>query len=232
MTLLDHTSYRIRSNRLRAVRVGIGLSQTQLAAAAGYSSRLIRKAESVGRLSGAAVKDIVQALRERGADVDTDDLLFDDLLTGKRFVECFEEYGECCLDRCGDLLADGFRFHAAGSFCHPLYVANYDKSGLQLWLNRFFSLFQCETNDPMSPRYLIGDHAITARCSLVLIRDGQTSPRIWMNFHFEIRHGLIHRLDSEYDTQAVLEFANPVRRPRSASEVSQSTVFNHSDRPS
>ncbi|WP_182865162.1 helix-turn-helix domain-containing protein [Rhodopirellula sp. JC639] len=213
MTLLDHTSYRIRPNRLRSIRHGIGLSQTQLAAAAGYSSRLIRKAESVGRLSGAAVKDIVQALRERGADVDLDDLLFDELLTAKRFMECFQQYGAACPDHCRDLFADAFTFRSAGNFGHPLFVPDCDIEGLHLWFNRIFSLLHRDSTREMSPRYLVGDHAITARVDLILIRGGQISLRTWMNFHFDIRHGLIHRLEIEYDTQAVLEFALAAEAP-------------------
>ncbi len=225
MTLLDHTSYRIRADRLRTLRAKVGLSQTALAAVAGYSSRLIRKAESVGRLSGAAIEDIVQALRERGADVQTGDLLFDELLTCKRFMESFEKHAAAVLHHCAELLADNFTFRSAGNSCHPLFVAETGKEGFQVWLDRFFGLFTRDPGHPLSPRYLVADHGVTARFDEILIRCGQTSPRIWVNFHFEIRGGLIHRLENQYDTQAMIDFLNDDSLKDSATQLRQ--PFRH-----
>lgn len=67
---------RVNGPRLQALRLQAGLTQEELAALAGYSDRLIRKAESSGLLRVSTIRILAQTLSERGLKVTAEDLTF------------------------------------------------------------------------------------------------------------------------------------------------------------
>ena len=163
MGLLNHASYRIQPNRLRAVRLKAGLTQTELAFAAGYTPRLIRKVESIGRVSGAALKDIVQAICERGVLVAIDDLLFDELGICRRFIECYERFGAEVFDYSSELFSKQFTFSCTGGDGNPLFLHQGNLDDYRVWLQQYFAWFTGPFENQIDPRYLVDGHAITVR---------------------------------------------------------------------
>lgn len=206
MELIDRASYQINPCHLREIRQRVGLSQTKLAALAGYSARLIRKAESTGQLSGATINDLVQALNEEGAQVTVSDLLFNEISTCVRLRQALEQHGREALQYCGELLADDFVYHCAGSPENPLAGTFFGREGFQQWLNAFYGRYQQEPGHKRCPKYFRNDHEVLVCYDEVLTVDGSVSPTIWVNLHISIRQGRIHSILNQYDTEAAFSF--------------------------
>ena len=206
LPLVPHRSYAVNNSRLRELRLRAGVTQRQLAVVAGYTERLIRKAETHGHLSGTTIIDLVGALKSLGVDVQVTDLFAEPIELAKRFMDAFELHTRTVLDHTRELFGETFVFTCAGMPPNPLAGTFEGLAGFQAWLNIFYGLFSRAPGHSLSPRYSCDGQTVLARYYEIVVVKEFTSPPIWVNLHFEIRDGKIIRMDDEYDTEVGSDF--------------------------
>ncbi len=210
-------TFRVNGARLKRYRSCCQLTQIQLAKLAGYTDRVIRKAESGGRLSRPTVEDIVEAISSRGVTISVEDIVCEPAEMAREFLRCYDVFGVAMLDSCADLLSTSFRFDYAGSVdVSPMAGIFEGLSGYQQWLDMLFARVVRPAAQPLHPHFLSDGQQVLARYYDVFLVDGQLSPPIWVNMHFEIDNGLIQQVRSEHDTYLTSWLLSPSaaeRRP-------------------
>ncbi len=204
----DHASLKILGRLLRQERIRLGLTQAELAFKAGYSDRLIRKAEGNGRLNRSSVADIITALVESGSSVCESDLTCDPVAIAREFLECLELFGRSMMAQCEHLLFDPFTFECAGDpETSPVAGVFVGRIEFQRWLDSFHLAFARVSGKKLNPEYLVNaNHVIARYVESDLECEGKRCPPIWVNLFFEIHDGLIHRVRDEFDTFAGARF--------------------------
>lgn len=187
-------------DRLRHFRQTQGLTQGELAYRAGYSERLVRKAEAGGTLSYNALADFAEALSTEERPVSIGDLCVSPLSIAKQFVTAYDNHGVAMLDYCGHLLAKKFVFRCMGNPSSNLYGLWHGREGMQRWLDAFFSIVTRPNYGCLQVSYLESGERVTARYRDRFKAIDGSLHEMWVNLHFTIRAGLIECIDDECDT--------------------------------
>ena len=87
----------VNAVRLREFRLACGWSQAELARRSGYTSRLIRKAESGGSLNYETIADLAETFTSFGTAVRAEEFLLDPVAIVKEFIEAYERTGAGCI---------------------------------------------------------------------------------------------------------------------------------------
>jgi transcriptional regulator with XRE-family HTH domain len=193
--------------RLRDLRTSCGLTQVELARLAGYSERLIRKAESGGSLSLATIADLAEALSSHQRWVSPAELCCSHEALARLFVDSYDEHERLMLDYCRHILADDFVFHFAGEARSRLSGEWLRAAGLQAWLDEFFCLVTRPVRRCLQVSYLTDVNEVTARYSDALVAADQCCHTMWVNLHFTFRGGHIQRIVYQCDTSLVAKLA-------------------------
>ena len=210
---LRRRTHKVCANKLRNLRLHRALTQAELATKAGYSERLIRKAEAGGRLNLATLQDLATVLSTEQEMVDPMDLVVSNVASATRFVEAYDQFGPRMIEHCSDILADDFSFVCRGDKVSRLSGKWKGRDGFQAWLNQFFGMVDRPQKEKLEVRYLEGLDAVTAHfCDTFLVAGKQES--MWVNWHFTFKSGLIAGVVDEYDTLLVLEFEKRVAECR------------------
>ncbi|XZE43073.1 helix-turn-helix domain-containing protein [Pirellulaceae bacterium SH467] len=204
----------------RAARLERGLTQRELANLAGYSERVIRKAEMGGRIRYQLACDIAEALSSPSRPVTLEQLCFSNLAVAKRWMQTFDEHGVNMMQHLGPFLSKDVVFVCEGSKeTFPFNGTWHGLEGHQGWLDAFFGIF--ERVQGISPVYLQGDGIVSARWNELVKIAGVLCPpvRVCLNFHFE--NQLIVRIEDDYNIEAGAEYKerilNELRREDSPS---------------
>lgn len=193
--------------QLRKFRNARGWSQVELARRAGYSDRLIRKAETGGSLEYETAANLAQALSECGGQVSLHSLISDNLAMARHFMDCYDSMGREMIPEVEHSLAEDMVMNVAGDQTNTPFAGQWHgKQGLQQFLDRFFAVFQ-RTPNLLQVEYLVGDNSVTARyVERNCFVNGLLVPPVWVNLHFQFREALICRIDDEFDTGATNQF--------------------------
>ena len=128
----------VNTDLLRELRVQRGWSQKDLAKKAGYSDRLVRKAELGGKLDVETIRDIAEALSTPHETITLDSLIHDNLSIAKRFVQGYDSLGREMLPAIEPYITEDFLFHVAGDPKSAPFVGNWrGKEGFQTFLDLF-----------------------------------------------------------------------------------------------
>ncbi|WP_168565819.1 helix-turn-helix domain-containing protein [Crateriforma spongiae] len=208
--LISGKSYSINRHLLRETRLICGLTQYELAIKAGYSERVIRKAEREGRASGATIETLAETLSEHGASVGVEAFIQNPLMVTQRFMLLFEQHHHRVLEHCGDLFTNDFVFICHGPKGSPVAGEFYGVDGFQVWLNGFFQIFTRATDHQLNPELFPGEDSVVVRYEEVVTAAGLKSPPIWVNLHFKFSGCQIEKLCDEYDTYTGDDFLRKV----------------------
>ncbi|MCA9088142.1 MAG: nuclear transport factor 2 family protein [Planctomycetaceae bacterium] len=200
---MQHNSRYVAVNgrELRAQRLSRGLTQDRLGKLAGYTDRLVRKAEKGGTLDIATVQDLAEALSMTGEPVSCRDLTLDILSIARLWMECFEELQEKMLPKVESFYAPEFELICPGDPGSTPFVGTWrGLEGMQQWLDLFFGFFVREKAEHVE--YFVGENSVVARwmerCSL----QGVPCDPVRINLYFEFRDGRIVRMCDDYDTHS------------------------------
>lgn len=190
---------------LRDLRIKRGLTQLELAKLAGYSERLVRKAEAGGALSLTSIEDLAEALSCKDRRVVASDLCTFPEGIARKFVECYDEHEQRMLDYCGHLLTNDFVFHCAGEASSLVGGQWHGPDGFQAWLDKLFSIVRRPRRKCLKATYMIAQDQVTAHYHDTFTAADESQHVMWVNLHFTIRHGLIERIENEFDTSLALK---------------------------
>ncbi len=196
---------RVCGENIRGLRVMRGLTQTELAKQAGYSERLVRKAEASGALSLSTIEDLAEALSCNERRVVPSDLCSFPEGIARKFVDCYDEHQQLMLDYCAHLLAKNFVFHCAGGAGSSVAGEWRGADGFQAWLDKLFSIARRPQRNCLQATYMTAQDRVTARYDDTFVAADQSQHVMWVNLHFTIRHGLIERIQNEFDTSLALK---------------------------
>ena len=91
---------------IRQIRRRLGWTQTDLAKKAGYSERLISKAEAGKSVAASTLKDICSTFAEAGAEITIDDVAFDPVAKAREFIKGMYIHKADVIDQCQDFISD------------------------------------------------------------------------------------------------------------------------------
>lgn len=196
---------RINGRLFADLRKQLGLTQLDLANRAGYSERVIRKAESGGPLRFDTIRDLSQCLSSPNAVVEPKHLLQSNLELAVQFVHAYDHYGRDALSHCRGLFADDFEFFCPGDTEQVAFAGLWKGAqGMQRFFDNFFSLFTRNVGS-LNPTYFEAEDRVVARYEDQVFFETHAMPPFWVNLHFHFRDGLISRIDDEYDTRLAAE---------------------------
>ena len=170
----------------------------ELAKRSGNSERLIRKAEQGGPLDLSTVRDIAQALSLPSAPVKFGDLVQDTLAIAQLWVRALNEQGRKMVPTVRPFLAPDFIFHCPGNPNTAPFIGTWSGAeGFQAFLDNYFNVFRRIKNE--NTTFTTGTDLVSARWQeMGYVQDLLVGP-VRINMHFHFKHGLITRIDDEYD---------------------------------
>lgn len=184
----------IDARKLRALRVQRGWTQGDLARFAGYSERLIRKAEASGSLSIGTIRDIAEALSTCGRTITVQELTIDLIAIAHQFVQSYDAHGEAMVYRCEHLLAEHFVFCNSSQNFDAMFSGGWNgRYGLQQFTELFFANFERQSNS-LKPTFEYLNSHVSARYFEKLTYRGREVPVV-VNQKFQFNKGLICRID-------------------------------------
>lgn len=193
----------VNTQVLRELRLKRGWSQKELAEKAGYSDRLVRKAEFGGKLDVDTIRNIAEALSTLNEKVTLDFLTNDVLSVAKTFMQFFDERGAGMLPAINHYIAPDFVLHVTSAIeSLPLHGTWDGKQGLCEFLNLFFGTFSRVPNS-LAPRYAVGTDFIVASYTDTLQAPNRPDEMIQVYRHFHFRDGQLSRIDDLYESPVV-----------------------------
>ncbi len=183
---------------LRAKR---GWTQDDLAKAAGYSTRLIRKAERGGSLDANTIRDIAMALSDEQTSVTVEQLTVNCLTIAKEWMNAFELHEVNLVSAIEKYLTDDFVLICPGDKSVAPFIGQWHgAAGLEQWARYYFQVFKRLPATDVS--YAIGENSVIIRFLETCYIQDQLCGPVRVNMHFQFRDGLICRIDDDYDTSA------------------------------
>jgi transcriptional regulator with XRE-family HTH domain len=177
------------------------MTQLQLAKAAGYTERLVRKAEKGGSLDITTIQNLAEAFSQFGAPVKCASLIQDNQTIARIWIEALNEYQSKMSSVIAPYLSDDLIINSpgcpqiapfAGTFCGQV--------GHQKWLDAFFRVFDrvpcCDVE------FSIGADSVVARWMETVTSQGTVCGQFRVSMFFRFRDGLIVGIDHDHDTRA------------------------------
>ncbi len=202
----------INAAELKRLRQFRGWSQRELANKAGYTDRLIRKAESGGSLDQETICNLAEALSIEGDVVSIHSITVGQLSMAKQFIDAYDIYGQTMLQHVESILADNFVFHVPGNPNDAPFIGDwYGKTGLKDFLTTFFGMVS-RNPGTLKAVYTVGHNTVSTRYVDTLFVPNQPPTVLWVNMHFYFDNGLIVRAEDQYDTKTASETKLPVHK--------------------
>ncbi len=181
-------SYLINGEVVRQLRLQNGWTQKEFALKAGYSERLIRKAELGGCLRFSVIEDLAECLSDGNETITFEKLVLNPLRVAKLWTTNFDIHGVNMLEHVKHTMDNELVFRCGGSQkVFPFDGEWHGIEGHQRWLNAFFHEF--ERVPGISVTYSIGDEIVSARWLETVKIKGVLCPPVQINFHFFFRNG-------------------------------------------
>lgn len=189
----------INGRELRQQRLARGWTQLMLAKKAGYSERLVRKAELGGTLDVATIQNLAEALSTPNDIVPAESLTLDIAAIARKWVETFDTFKIDMLSEMAPFFSEDFVFECPGDPQMAPFVGIWvGVVGLQQWLNQFFGFFDKNLN--VEVEYAVGEETVIARWLAICTYQGVECPPVRINMTFRFKDGMISRIVDDYDT--------------------------------
>ena len=190
----------INRRLIRELRVQRGWSQRDLAKRAGYSDRLVRKAELGGTLDIETIRNLAEALSTTDEQITFDTLVHDPLSIAQTFVHGYDQLGREMLPAIEPYITEDFRLFVAGDPNAAPFIGTWNgKEGFQQFLDLFFGIVS-RVPCTLEPVYSVGTDSVIARYTDRLMTPGQPDTVLWVFLHFWFRDGMLYLVEDHYDT--------------------------------
>jgi transcriptional regulator with XRE-family HTH domain len=177
-----------------------GWSQEELSRRSGYSVRLIRKAEAGGTLKVETVQHLCEAFSQSLGCVEVEHLTCTPLKVAQRLVEAYDNYGIDLIGHCEGCFTSDFAYIIHADPARVPYAGRWEGMvGFQQMLNIFFGMFTRKPGS-LKPEYMVGNQRVHARFLDQAIFQGELTPPIIINLHFQFRGMQICQMDNEFDS--------------------------------
>lgn len=207
------TSLAVNGELIRDLRKGLGWTQEQLAQVAGYTPRLIRKAESGQSLHADTIEVLAETLSSDTAPVSPETLVTDIKALARMFAVSYAQDEREIASRIEGIFAPNIVYKMAGDPEIIPFAGEYHGiSGIDQWARAFFDTFTRPIKEIYRPVLYqagtsvlaVGHDAVTApgddqiHYSVTIVR-------------FEFERGKIVLGDNDYDTDGTVELLRRVQ---------------------
>lgn len=213
---MPHNGESERFNRangsfIRELRKARGWTQLALAGRAGYSERVIRKAEGGETIRHDVLASLAEALGTPEEPITVAMLTADPLPLVRKFFETYDRHEREMLSHLVDVLSPEikFIFHADPAR-NPLSGTWEGFAGLQAYLDKFFGMFVRCNPGKLTPRYSVNGEQVVVSYSEI-VRFGEiVAPPVWIHLIFTIQDGRIVQVEDFCDTDTAARFLKEV----------------------
>jgi transcriptional regulator with XRE-family HTH domain len=195
----SNRSVRVNGEALRQFRLSRGWTQNDLSRTAGYSLRLIGKAESGAAIDIETVRVLAQALSTDDMQITEQRLTVDNLFVAKAWMAALNRDGKDMVTAIEEYLSEDFVFHCPGDpAIAPFAGTWYGAAGLRTFFGIYFSIFQRIPSEDIT--YSAGQDLVVARFMEYAYMGPQLCGPLRVNMCFQFSDGHICRIDDDYDT--------------------------------
>jgi len=185
-----------------------GLTQKQLAKMAGYSERLVRKAEAGGSLSSLTIRDLAAALSDDGVVVHPADLICSPESLAREFMAAFSEFQAEMITHVEHFLDPQAMLLCAGDPKKIPFAGQWQGvDGFERWVRTFFATLVRPVKDFYQPEVLSHGNTVIMWGQDLWGRDlgdapDLTFPPIWVTQRYEFRQGRLTQFEHRFDTES------------------------------
>ena len=190
-------------SQVRFFRKQRGITQKELADLAGYSERLVRKAEAGGSLTNYAIRDLAKALCYGGIEVHPEDLISSPKKIAIELLGAFAEHEMEMVPQVEHFLDPGVVLRCAGDPKKIPFAGDWRGiDGFERWVRLFFTTLIRPVKDFYQPTVIAqGNEVVTWGQDLAHAK-GMESPPIWVSQHFQFRQGKLVLFENLFDTDS------------------------------
>jgi transcriptional regulator with XRE-family HTH domain len=197
-------SYVCNGDLLRFVRERRGWTQRELATAAGYSERLVNKAESGRAISAAAMNDLAEALSTGEQPIYPEDLISDPLALAKEYIAAHYVHQKNIIPEVRHFLDENIVHRLPGdSAVIPFAGVCHGIDELDRTFQIFFSLVEAPANHDYESCYKYvaqGNEVMICGESWLHPIGAPMSEPMLLTHHLKFRRGKIYFIEVRYDT--------------------------------
>lgn len=200
----NSSNKRCNGPQLASLRNQLGWTQEQLAAKAGYSDRLVRKAEAGQTVSVATLTVLAQTFQQHGLNVAPADLEMGDVAIARRFIECMYTERANIIDALSSYIAEDVVVHFAGDInVFPFAGSHHGKGAARKAFQAFYSVIEPpeDTSEIDDMRFLATEQGALVWGNTWSHPIGMPMPEpIQLAIRIDIEDGLIVLFDDRFDT--------------------------------
>lgn len=202
----------VNGEKLRELRLVCGWTQKDLARHAGYSERLIRKAEGSGSLNFHTIRDLADVFCAYGLPIKVEQLVFDQLQVAKMIVQSLESWDSTAAEKSTEYLSNDLEIHSIADCSKASFTGNWiGPKALHAFLDTFFSTFS-QTPGILSPVYLSTQNLVVARIDEATNVSSKSLPKLFVNLHMHFNGLMIVRIDYECSFRAATSKVQDARK--------------------
>ncbi|PQO28003.1 hypothetical protein C5Y96_16635 [Blastopirellula marina] len=139
----NSSNKRCNGQQVASLRNQLGWTQEVLAVKAGYSDRLIRKAEAGQSVSAATLTVLAQTFQQHGLQVTAADLEMEAAAIARRFIECMYTETTGVIDAMSEFISDDIVIHFSGDpQVFPFAGTHEGKDAARRAFQLFYSVIQ------------------------------------------------------------------------------------------
>lgn len=207
-----------------------GWTQQQLAKRAGYSARVIAKAEGSGALRPDTIEHLADALSTSSCPVHPEDLVSSPKAIARQIIENYAQYEQDCARHCHEFLADDIELVVPGDPSMLPFCGTYHgREGFDKFWENFFAVMERHDKDLVIRTMRVfaeGNHVVLfmRECGSFVGEGGHHTTPIALLFEFE--RGKIKRMEDHFDATIAAE---RVRQLLTFSEDARQALRNVAD---
>lgn len=204
----NRKSLPVNGELIRDLRKTRGLTQEQLAELAGYSPRLIRKAESGRSLNADTVEVIAEALSTPAAPVSPETLTADLRAMVRAFSVSYAHDEIELVSQVKSIFAPNVIYKMAGDpELIPFAGEYHGRGGVDQWARNFFNTFERPVKDMYRPTlYQAGTSVLAVGHDAVVIPGFKDISHSITVLRYEFERGKVVLVDNDYDTHGAVAF--------------------------
>ncbi len=197
-------SYLVNGQRLKELRAARGWTQAELSRRAGYTVRVIGKAEGGNSLDLDTISAIAQALSQSDGPVTAKQLMLDQKAIAAEFIEALDRHGPDMVNHIEHYLAPEFVWICPGDPAVAPFIGQWHGAdGLRQFFAIYCGIFRRLPTSDLT--FAVAENAVIVRYLETAYMGDQLCGPIRINMHFQFRDGLIVRIDDDYDTHGGAE---------------------------
>jgi hypothetical protein len=204
----------VRGDYLRFLRKRRGWTQQEFALLAGYSERLIRKAEEGRCLMPETIQVLAETLTDEELPVVAEDLWLSSRQTMMLFGRLLAGVRPWTMECLTPVVSDSIETHCKGAAEVAFTGVFHGRSGLMTWIERFRQVLADGYSQPQEWSLLVDQQQAFLHTAWVFQGRQGCSVPIDLDIRVELASGLIERLTVAADSLEMTSFFSGVRPAR------------------